>query len=124
MLIECAPQMFETLANPSIDDDDDDDAQITTGFQLVMRACQRFYQSKIISNDKDLSGIILYGTEKSSNAFEFKHIYILQELAQPSAERIIQLESLSQRETFRSKYAELFGSTQHVRIYFRIHHNV
>mgnify|MGYP001086978230 CR=1 FL=1 len=112
MLIECAPQMFETLANPSIDDDDDDDAQITTGFQLVMRACQRFYQSKIISNDKDLSGIILYGTEKSSNAFEFKHIYILQELAQPSAERIIQLESLSQRETFRSKYAELFGSTQ------------
>jgi ATP-dependent DNA helicase 2 subunit 1 len=116
MLIECAPQMFESLANQmkqdSTIDDDDEDAQLTTGFQLVMRACQRFYQSKIISNDKDLSGIILYGTENSLNAFDFKHIYILHELAQPSAERIIQLETLSDKDTFKSKYDELFGSTQ------------
>jgi ATP-dependent DNA helicase 2 subunit 1 len=118
MLIECAPQMFESLAHQlqqssSInDDDDDDDAQLTTGFQLVIRACQRFYQSKIISNDKDLSGIILYGTENSLNAFDFKHIYILHELSQPSAERIIQLETLSERQTYRTKYNELFGSTQ------------
>ncbi len=116
MLIECAPQMFELLANQmkqdSSIDDDDEDAQLTTGFQLVMRACQRFYQSKIISNDKDLSGIILYGTENSLNAFDFKHIYILHELAQPSAERIIQLETLSDRDTFKTKYNELFGTTQ------------
>ena len=116
MLIECAPQMFESLSNQlkhdSSIDEDDEDAQLTTGFQLVMRACQRFYQSKIISNDKDLSGIILYGTENSLNAFDFKHIYILHELAQPSAERIIQLEALSDRSTFQTKYDELFGSTQ------------
>ncbi|CAF3704081.1 unnamed protein product [Rotaria sp. Silwood1] len=119
MLIECAPQMFELLANQmkqdssiNNDDDDDEDAQLTTGFQLVMRACQRFYQSKIISNDKDLSGIILYGTENSLNAFDFKHIYILHELAQPSAERIIQLETLSNKNTYKIKYDELFGSTQ------------
>ncbi|CAF3166586.1 unnamed protein product [Rotaria socialis] len=116
MLIECAPQMFEPLANQmkqdSVIDDDDEDAQLTTGFQLVMRACQRFYQSKIISNDKDLSGIILYGTENSLNAFDFKHIYILHELAQPSAERIIQLENLSEQSRYKSKYDELFGSTQ------------
>ena len=116
MLIECAPQMFESLSNQlkpdSSIDEDDEDAQLTTGFQLVMRACQRFYQSKIISNDKDLSGIILYGTENSLNAFDFKHIYILHELAQPSAERIIQLETLSDRSTFQTKYDELFGSSQ------------
>jgi len=116
MLIECAPQMFELLANQmkqdSTIDEDDEDAQLTTGFQLVMRACQRFYQSKIISNDKDLSGIILYGTENSLNAFDFKHIYILHELAQPSAERIIQLETLLNKETYKKTYNDLFGSTQ------------
>lgn len=117
MLIECAPHMFEPLANhmrdqSSMNDDDDEDSQISTGFQLVMRACQRFYQSKIVSNDRDLSGIILYGTENSLNAFDFKHIYILHELAQPSAERIIQLENLSEKSNYRKKYDELFGSSQ------------
>jgi ATP-dependent DNA helicase 2 subunit 1 len=116
MLIECAPEMFESLSNkmksdPSIDENDED-TDLQTGFQLVMRACQSFYQSKIISNDKDLSGIILYGTEKNKNTFDFNHIYILHELAQPSAERIIQLETLSNEKTFKKTYNDLFGSTQ------------
>ncbi|CAF1405488.1 unnamed protein product [Adineta steineri] len=65
-----------------------------------MRACQSFYQSKIISNDKDLSGIILYGTEINKNTSDFNHIYILYKSAQSSAERIIQLEALSNEDTF------------------------
>ncbi|CAF1517158.1 unnamed protein product, partial [Adineta steineri] len=90
----------------------DDNNELETGFQLVMRACQSFYQSKIISNDKDLSGIILYGTEKNKNTFDFNHIYILHELAQPSAERIMQLEALSNKNTYKKTYNDLFGSTQ------------
>jgi ATP-dependent DNA helicase 2 subunit 1 len=116
MLIECAPEMFESLSNTmksdSTIDENDEDNELKTGFQLVIRACQRFYQSKIISNDKDLSGIILYGTEKNKNSFDFNHIYILHELAQPSAERIIQLESLSNEKTSKKTYNDLFGSTQ------------
>ncbi|CAF3572554.1 unnamed protein product [Adineta steineri] len=77
-----------------------------------MRACQSFYQSKIISNDKDLSGIILYGTEKNKNTSDFNHIYILYKSAQPSAERIIQLEALSNKNTYKKTYNDLFGSTQ------------
>ena len=112
MLIECAPEMFESLSNTmKSEDNDDEDQQYQTGFQLVMSACQRFYQSKIISNDKDLSGIILYGTEKNKNAFDFNHIYILHELGQPSAERIIQLENLSNVKTFKKTFDDLFGST-------------
>ncbi|CAF1615179.1 unnamed protein product [Rotaria magnacalcarata] len=115
MLIECAQEMFESLSNTmksnaSIDDNDDD-SELKTGFQLVMRACQSFYQSKIISNDKDLSGIILYGTEKNKNTFDFNHIYILHELAQPSADRIIQLENLSNKATYKKSFNDLFGST-------------
>lgn len=111
LLIECAPELFESILNRSNGEEDDvDEKDLQTGFQLVMRACQRFYQSKIISNDKDLSGVILYGTEKHKNAFDFKHIYILQELAQPSAERIIQLENLSKKNTWKQMYDDLFGS--------------
>ncbi|CAF1062062.1 unnamed protein product [Rotaria sordida] len=121
MLIECAKEMFEPLSNTmksnstinenENNDDDDDNNELKTGFQLVMRACQRFYQSKIVSNDKDLSGIILYGTEKNKNSFDFNNIYILHDLAQPSAERIIQLENLSNKETYKKTYEDLFGLT-------------
>jgi ATP-dependent DNA helicase 2 subunit 1 len=107
LLIECASEMFESLSG---DAPSDEDADLKTGFQLVMRACQRFYQSKIISNDKDLSGIILYGTETNKNAFDFKHIYILHDLAQPSAERIIQLETLSKKDSYEKAFSDLFGS--------------
>ena len=111
MLIECAPEMFESLSKSMTSDENEDDHQLKNGFQLVMRACQRFYQSKIISNDKDLSGIILYGTQKNKNAFDFNHIYILHELAQPSAERILLLENLSNDNTFQKTFDDLFGST-------------
>jgi len=116
MLIECAPEMFESLSNTmksdSSIDDNNEDMEFKTGFQLVIRACQSFYKSKIISNDKDLSGIILYGTEKNKNTYDFNHIYILHELAQPSAERIIQLETLANKETHKKAYNDLFGATQ------------
>ena len=103
MLIEYSSEMFESLV-------DCDETECETGFQLVMRACQSFYQSKIISNDKDLSGIVLYGTEKNQNEFDFKHIYILDQLAQPSAERIIRLENLSKKDSFEKTSTDLFGS--------------
>ena len=59
MLIECAPEMFESLSNtmktdPSVNENDDDN-ELKTGFQLVMRACQRFYQSKTYVRTKSTS---------------------------------------------------------------------
>ncbi|CAF1629850.1 unnamed protein product, partial [Didymodactylos carnosus] len=72
-LVDCGKDMFESISlnmkkesDGDVDDDNDqtniiDD--IKTPFQLVMKAAQTFYQSKIISNDKDLMGIILYSTE-------------------------------------------------------------
>ncbi|CAF4511818.1 unnamed protein product, partial [Rotaria magnacalcarata] len=43
--------------------------------------------------------------------FDFNHIYILHELAQPSADRIIQLENLSNKATYKKSFNDLFGST-------------
>ncbi|CAF1005109.1 unnamed protein product [Didymodactylos carnosus] len=117
-LVDCGKEMFEPISlnmkKESDGDDDDDQTNITddikTPFQLVMKAAQTFYQSKIISNDKDLMGIILYGTEKSKNSFDFKHINILHELSQPSAERIIELETLSSEDKYLDLYKKEFGS--------------
>lgn len=105
MLIEYSPEMFENLLEQI--------GEAENGFQLVMNVCQRFYRSKIISNDKDLSGIVLFGTENSRNAFDFKNIFILQDLAQPSAERIVQLENVSNKKNaenlFGSKFSKNFS---------------
>jgi ATP-dependent DNA helicase 2 subunit 1 len=34
--------------------------------------------NKIISSEKDLVGVVLYGTAKSQNKSDFKHVYVLQ----------------------------------------------
>lgn len=102
MLIEYSDEMFENLFEPI--------GEVKTGFELVLGVCQRFLQSKIISNNKDLSGIVFYGSEKSRNAFDFKNIFILQDLSQPSAERIVQLENLSKKNKSDESIADLFGS--------------
>ncbi|KAH3887420.1 hypothetical protein DPMN_011437 [Dreissena polymorpha] len=63
-------------------------------FQLCIKCCKTTLQNKIISSEKDLVGIVLFGTEKSKNANEFKHIYVYQELDQPGAPRILELEDM------------------------------
>lgn len=49
---------------------------------------------KIISNDQDFYSVILFNTTKANNKEDFPNIFVLQELDQPGAERMIQLENL------------------------------
>ena len=50
--------------------------------------------NKIISSEKDLVGVVLFGTEQVKNPSEFKHVFILQDLDQPDAPRIKELDQL------------------------------
>lgn len=63
--------------------------------------------NKIISSDKDLVGVVLYGTvssmsqlkvhntqDKHKNSGDFKHVFVLQDIDQPFARRILDLEEL------------------------------
>ncbi|XP_052229441.1 X-ray repair cross-complementing protein 5-like isoform X2 [Dreissena polymorpha] len=84
LLVDCSERMFE------VENEEEDESL----FQLCIKCCKTTLQNKIISSEKDLVGIVLFGTEKSKNANEFKHIYVYQELDQPGAPRILELEDM------------------------------
>lgn len=75
-------------------------------FELCMKCAQSVLKNKIISSDRDLVGVIFFGTDKEKNSGNFKHIYTLQELDQPCAARILELESFTEDGTadFEQKY--------------------
>ncbi|ESN99570.1 hypothetical protein HELRODRAFT_192857 [Helobdella robusta] len=74
-------------------------------FETCLKCAKSVMQNKIIQNDKDLIGIVLFATEKSTNEVDFKHIYMLQGLDQPGAEKILELEKLiDSLDTEESKY--------------------
>lgn len=50
------------------------------------------YTSKIISSDRDLLAVVFYGTEKDKNSVNFKNIYVLQDLDNPGAKRVLELD--------------------------------
>ncbi|KFU99358.1 X-ray repair cross-complementing protein 5, partial [Tauraco erythrolophus] len=66
------------------------------------------YTSKIISSDRDLLSVVFYGTEKNKNSADFKHIYVLQELDNPGAKRVLELDQYRGDEG-RVLFRETFG---------------
>uniref|UniRef100_A0A671FKI5 X-ray repair cross-complementing protein 6 n=1 Tax=Rhinolophus ferrumequinum TaxID=59479 RepID=A0A671FKI5_RHIFE len=50
------------------------------------------YTNKIISSDHDLLAVVFYGTKKDKNSVNFKNIYVLQELDNPGAKRVRELD--------------------------------
>ncbi|KAK2544183.1 Xrcc6 [Columba livia] len=63
-----------------------------TPFDMTIQCIRNVYTSKIISSDKDLLSVVFYGTEKNKNLADFKHIYVLQELDNPGAKRVLELD--------------------------------
>lgn len=100
LLVDCTKPMFK------VENEEEDESL----FQLCIRCCKTTLQNKIISSDKDLIGVIFFGTEKSKNPNEFKHIYIYQELDQPGAPRILELEEMCE-ENFKTFTVD-FGHSQ------------
>ncbi|XP_053440777.1 X-ray repair cross-complementing protein 6 isoform X2 [Nycticebus coucang] len=63
-----------------------------TPFDMSIQCIQSVYISKIISSDRDLLAVVFYGTKKEKNSVNFKNIYVLQELDNPGAKRILELD--------------------------------
>nr|XP_003221047.1 PREDICTED: X-ray repair cross-complementing protein 6 isoform X1 [Anolis carolinensis]XP_008108956.1 PREDICTED: X-ray repair cross-complementing protein 6 isoform X1 [Anolis carolinensis]XP_008108957.1 PREDICTED: X-ray repair cross-complementing protein 6 isoform X1 [Anolis carolinensis]XP_008108958.1 PREDICTED: X-ray repair cross-complementing protein 6 isoform X1 [Anolis carolinensis] len=82
-LVDASKAMFD-----SFDHDDDDDL---TPFDMTIQCIQNVYTNKIISHDRDLVGVVFYGTEQYKNSVDFKHIYVLQDLDNPGAKRVLEL---------------------------------
>ncbi|KAJ9573651.1 hypothetical protein L9F63_008992 [Diploptera punctata] len=70
------------------------DANGTSPFRISLECCKTTMMNKIISSEKDLIGVIFFGTDKKDNKLNVPHITVLQDVLQPSAEKIKQLENL------------------------------
>lgn len=80
-LVDASRAMFD-----SYDDDDD-----LAPFDMTIQCIQNVYTNKIISHDRDLVGVVFYGTEQFKNSVDFKHIYVLQDMDNPGAKRVLEL---------------------------------
>ncbi|XP_009554911.2 X-ray repair cross-complementing protein 6 [Cuculus canorus] len=79
-----------------------------TPFEMTLQCIRNVYTSKIISSDRDLLSVVFYGTEKNKNVADFKHIYVLQELENPGAKRVLELDQYRGDEG-RVLFRETFG---------------
>ncbi|KAF6122657.1 X-ray repair cross complementing 6 [Phyllostomus discolor] len=87
-LVDASKAMF-------IKSEDEDEL---TPFDLSIQCIQSVYTNKIISSDRDLLAVVFYGTEKDKNSVNFKNIYVLQELDNPGAKRVLELAQFKGRQ--------------------------
>nr|CAD7257666.1 unnamed protein product [Timema shepardi] len=63
-------------------------------FLTCLKCCKTTMLNKIISSEHDLVGVVLFGTGKTDNHLNVPHISTLQDLSEPSPDKIKQLESM------------------------------
>ncbi|XP_010137482.1 PREDICTED: X-ray repair cross-complementing protein 6, partial [Buceros rhinoceros silvestris] len=95
-LVDASEAMFEP------------DGEGVTPFDMTIQCIRNVYTSKIISSDRDLLSVVFYGTEENKNSADFKHIYVLQELDNPGAKRVLELDKYRGDEG-RVLFRETFG---------------
>ncbi|XP_030711660.1 X-ray repair cross-complementing protein 6 isoform X1 [Globicephala melas] len=96
-LIDASEAMFETQ--------DEDEL---TPFDMSIQCIRSVYTSKIISSDRDLLAVVFYGTKKDKNSVNFKNIYVLQELDNPGAKRVLELDRFKGQEG-KKHFQDLIG---------------
>lgn len=95
-LVDCTEPMFTQRVDEEC-----------SPFELCIKCAEVTIKNKIISSDKDLLGIVFYGTEKCENPGEFKHVSICHDLDQPGAQRVLDLQALleeSDNNDFKKKF--------------------
>ncbi|XP_042323684.1 X-ray repair cross-complementing protein 6 isoform X2 [Sceloporus undulatus] len=79
-LVDASRAMFDSYDNDDL-----------APFDMTIQCIQNVYTNKIISHDRDLVGVVFYGTEQHKNSVDFKHVYVLQDLDNPGAKRVLEL---------------------------------
>ncbi|CAK6443970.1 unnamed protein product [Pipistrellus nathusii] len=85
-----------------------EDEDEMTPFDMSIQCIQSVYTSKIISSDRDLLAVVFYGTKKDKNSVNFKNIYVLQELDNPGAKRVLELAQFKGQEG-KKHFQDLIG---------------
>ena len=107
-LIDCSPSMFNIVQNF--------DNSKTTPLSSILNITENFLKTKIISNQNDLFGIILFNTSKTNNEMNFEGVNVLFKIEAPNAFNIKKIKMLSEKcdpeinnEKYKSELNELFS---------------
>mmetsp|Transcript_10790 Transcript_10790/g.32395 ORF Transcript_10790/g.32395 Transcript_10790/m.32395 type:complete len:646 (-) Transcript_10790:2779-4716(-) len=82
----------------------------STWFSVALQIVAAELKRRIISSPKDETAVILYGTREKKNASGLDHVYVLQDLRAPTAQRIRECDSLARPSDEGSGYDEEIGS--------------
>jgi hypothetical protein len=77
-LIDCNSSMIQ-------DQKDISSQKITTPISTILKVIENFLKTKIISNQNDLFGIVLFNTTKSNNEMNFDGVNTLFKVEAPNA---------------------------------------
>eukprot|EP00743_Colponemidia_sp_Colp-15_P002621 GILK01002839.1.p1 GENE.GILK01002839.1~~GILK01002839.1.p1 ORF type:complete len:631 (-),score=167.71 GILK01002839.1:47-1906(-) len=91
-VIDCRQSMLHDNANGDV------------YFETVLNAAAQFLKTKIITNENDKCGILLYNTREQKNPMDFPNICVLQDLDLPDATRIRELQNMTEGFDFKQKF--------------------
>ena len=109
-LIDCSPSMHNLIK---------DSDKTTTPLSSLLNVTENFLKSKIISNQNDLFGIILFNTSKANNELNFEGVNVLFKIEAPNAFNIKKIKMMSQncdpeinKEKYKQELNEIFPSIE------------
>ena len=109
-LIDCSPSMHNLIK---------DSDKTTTPLSSLLNVTENFLKSKIISNQNDLFGIILFNTSKANNELNFEGVNVLFKIEAPNAFNIKKIKMMSQncdpeinQEKYKQELNEIFPSIE------------
>ena len=88
-LIDCSPSMFNIIQDTTLN-------QKTTPLSTLLKVTENFLKTKIISNQNDLFGIVLFNTEIKNNEMDFDGVNILFKIEAPNALNIKKIKMMAQ----------------------------
>ena len=89
-LLDCSPSMHNLFT------DTNNENKKTTAITTVLTVAENFLKTKIITNEKDLFGLLLYDTSKTNNEMNFESVNQLIPISSPDANLIKKIKIFEQ----------------------------
>ena len=106
-LIDCNSSMHNLVQDSTLN-------KVTTPLSTLLKVTENFLKTKIISNQNDLFGIVLFNTSKTNNEMNFEGVNVLFKIEAPNAFNIKKIKVMSQScdpEINKEKYKEELNET-------------
>ena len=107
-LIDCNSSMHNLVQDSTLN-------KVTTPLSTLLKVTENFLKTKIISNQNDLFGIVLFNTSKTKNEMNFEGVNVLFKIEAPNAFNIKKIKLMSQicdpelnKEKYKEELNEIF----------------